>query len=54
MLETLYFYNEFAVDIKRGAIAGEETLHADCRSALPKEGSQQDDIWNVSWIPPSS
>lgn len=51
MLEALGVYVKLAVDIRRGILAGGGALHADCEAVLLDDGSRQEDIWGVDWIP---
>src|SRR5574341_654741 len=51
MLQALGNYIKLAVDIRRELLAGGGSLHADCKSVLLDDGSQQADIWGADWIP---
>jgi len=51
MLEDLETYIKLAVDVERGIIAGGGTLHADCEEVLIEDGSKQEFVWGVDWIP---
>jgi len=51
MLEELDPFIKLAVDIRRKLIAGGGQMHADCEAALIEDGSNQEDIWGVNWIP---
>lgn len=51
MLETLGTYIKLAVDIDRSILAGGGVLHADCEAVFLNDGSKQEDIWGVDWIP---
>ena len=44
-------YVKLAVDIRRQVIAGGGALHSDCEEALLLDGSLQEDIWGVGWLP---
>jgi hypothetical protein len=49
MLEVLSGYIKLAVDVERGILAGGGAMHADCESALPDDGSTQENIWGADW-----
>ena len=51
MLKTLETYVKLAVDIERGILAGGGAMHADCKSVLLEDGSQQENIWGADWNP---
>ena len=51
MAEELGAYIKLAVDINKGILAGGGTLQADCEAVLLNDGSRQEDIWGVDWIP---
>ncbi len=51
MLETLQTYIKLAVDVRRRIVAGGGALHADCETALLREGSRQEDVWGADWVP---
>ncbi len=53
MMETLITYIKLAVDVRLEILAGGGALHADCESALLKEGCAQADIWGADWNPSS-
>lgn len=51
MLEFWEFTIKLAVDIERQVMAGGGELHADCEAVLLADGSQQKDVWGISYIP---
>jgi hypothetical protein len=51
MLATLGIYVKVAVDVRRRILAGGGAMHADCKSELLEDGSQQEDVWGADWIP---
>ena len=51
MLEALETYIKLAVDVRRGILAGGATMHADCKAALLRDASQQEDVWGADWNP---
>jgi hypothetical protein len=51
MLQALGTYTKFAVDIRRGILAGGGVMHADCEAVLLEDGSQQEDVWGADWNP---
>jgi hypothetical protein len=51
MLETLESYIKLAVDVERKILAGGGELHADCEALLIGDGSRQENIWGVNWMP---
>lgn len=51
MLQMLETYVKLPVDLERGILAGGGALHADCEAALLEDGSRQEDVWGVDWIP---
>jgi hypothetical protein len=53
MLEALETYIKLAVDVQRRVVAGGGELHADCEAMLLEDGSEQESIWGVDWIPES-
>ena len=42
---------KLAVDVEREILAGGGELHADCEEALPRDGTQQSDVWGGDWFP---
>ena len=53
MLEAHHEYVKLAVDVRRRLLAGGGVMHADCESVLLDDGSDQADLWGVSWFPES-
>ena len=51
MLRVHGAYVKLAVDIRRKVIAGGGALHSDCEAVLLRDGSLQEDIWGVDWLP---
>lgn len=42
---------KIAVDIRRRILAGGGEMHAECKSLLLEDGSEQDDLWGADWYP---
>ena len=51
MLQANRFYIKTAIDVRHQILAGGGEMHSDCEIALLDNGSQQKDIWGVSWNP---
>lgn len=51
MLEAWELTVKLAVDIKREVLVGGGHAHSDCEQVLLADGSQQEDIWGVSYLP---
>jgi hypothetical protein len=49
MLQANRFYIKTVVDIRLQILAGGGEMHSDCEAALIDQGSQQGDIWGISW-----
>jgi hypothetical protein len=42
---------KIVVDIRRRYLSGGGEMHADCKSILLEDGSEQDDLWGANWYP---
>ncbi len=42
---------KIVVDIRRRFLSGGGEMHADCKSVLLDNGSEQDDLWGANWYP---
>jgi hypothetical protein len=51
LLERYESMIKIVVDIRRRVISGGGEMHADCKSALLDDGSEQDDLWGANWYP---
>ena len=51
MLEQYEGMIKIVVDIRRRFLSGGGEMHADCKSILLDDGSEQDDLWGANWYP---
>ena len=51
MLEQYEEMIKIVVDIRRRVLSGGGEMHADCKSVLLDDGSEQDDLWGANWYP---
>lgn len=42
---------KIVVDNRRRFLSGGGEMHADCKSVLLDDGSEQDDLWGANWYP---
>jgi len=42
---------KIVVDTRRRFLSGGGEMHADCKSILLDDGSEQDDLWGANWYP---
>lgn len=51
MLERYENMIKIVVDLRRRVLSGGGEMHADCKSVLLDDGSEQDDLWGANWYP---